>query len=73
MKKVLIIGGGSGIGYEIAKTLNSNNYDVTCVGRKGRNNFEFNYIIMNNKYLYFNFSTNSLNLSPFSSKFLKNP
>ncbi len=44
MKKVLIIGGGSGIGYEIAKTLNSNNYDVTCVGRKERNNFEFNYI-----------------------------
>ena len=44
MKKLLIIGGGSGIGYEIAKTLNSNNYDVTCVGRKGRNNFEFNYI-----------------------------
>ena len=44
MKKVLIIGGGSGMGYEIAKTLNSNNYDVTCVGRKERNNFEFNYI-----------------------------
>ena len=43
MKKVLIIGGGSGIGYEIAKKLNSNNYDVTCVGRKERNNFEFNY------------------------------
>ena len=44
MKKVLIIGGGSGIGFEIAKTLNSNNYDVTCVGRKERNNFEFNYV-----------------------------
>ena len=44
MKKVLIIGGGSGIGLEIARTLNSNNYDVTCVGRKERDNFEFNYI-----------------------------
>lgn len=43
MKKALIIGGGSGIGYEIAKTI-SNNYDVTCVGRKDRDNFEFKYI-----------------------------
>ena len=34
MKKVLIIGGGSGIGYEIARTLNSNDYEVTCIGRK---------------------------------------
>ena len=44
MKKVLIIGGGSGIGYEIAKTLNLNNYDITCVGRKERDNLEFKYI-----------------------------
>ena len=44
MKRVLIIGGGSGIGFEIAKMLNANNYDVTCVGRKNRNDFEFNYI-----------------------------
>ncbi|MBQ9659042.1 MAG: SDR family oxidoreductase [Clostridia bacterium] len=44
MKKVLIIGGGSGIGFEIAKTLNSNNYDVACVGRKERENFEFKYV-----------------------------
>ena len=42
MKKVLIIGGGSGIGLEVAKTLDSNNYDVTCVGRKDRNNFDYN-------------------------------
>ena len=44
MKKVLIVGGGSGIGLEIAKTLNQNNYEVTCVGRKERDNFEFDYI-----------------------------
>ena len=44
MKKVLIIGGGSGMGLEIAKTLDSNNYDVTCVGRKDRNNLDYNYV-----------------------------
>ena len=44
MKKVLIIGGGSGIGLEIDKTLDSNNCDVTCVGRKDRNNFDYNYV-----------------------------
>ena len=44
MKKVLIIGGGSGIGLEVAKTLNLENYEVTCVGRKQRDNFEFDYI-----------------------------
>lgn len=36
MKKSLIIGGGSGIGLEIARTLNSNDYKVTCVGRRER-------------------------------------
>ncbi len=46
MRKVLIIGGASGIGYGIAKTL-SNNYEITCVGRKERNNFEFNYLKCN--------------------------
>ena len=44
MGKALIIGGGSGIGYEIAKTLSKNNYEVVCVGRKEKNNFDFNYI-----------------------------
>lgn len=36
MNKALIIGGGSGIGLEIATKLSENNYDVTCVGRKDR-------------------------------------
>lgn len=44
MKKVLIIGGWSGIGFEIAKTLDTNGYEVTCVGRKERNNISFKYI-----------------------------
>ncbi len=44
MKKALVIGGGSGIGLEIARTLNKNNYEVTCVGRRTKENFEFNYI-----------------------------
>ena len=44
MKKALIIGGGSGIGFEIAKTLSSNDYVVTCVGRKERENFDFEYV-----------------------------
>ena len=44
MKKVLIIGGGSGIGFETAKMLGSEGYEVTCVGRKDRENFDFNYI-----------------------------
>lgn len=43
MKKALIIGGGSGIGYEIAKKLETT-YDITCIGRKDREEFEFNYI-----------------------------
>lgn len=44
MKKALVIGGGSGIGYEIARTLKLNDYDVTCIGRKDRDNFDFKYI-----------------------------
>ena len=44
MKKALVVGGGSGIGFEIAKMLHSNSYDVTCVGNKDRDDFEFNYI-----------------------------
>lgn len=43
MKKALIVGGGSGIGYEIAKRLGST-YEVTCIGRQDREDFEFNYI-----------------------------
>ena len=44
MKKVLIIGGGSGIGFEIARTLDLKDYEVTCVGRKERKSFEFKYV-----------------------------
>ena len=44
MKKVLIVGGGSGIGLEVARTLASKDYEITCVGRKERNNFEFEYV-----------------------------
>lgn len=43
MKKVLIIGGGSGIGFGIANKLKNSDYDVTCVGRKKRDNFELAY------------------------------
>lgn len=44
MKKALIIGGGSGIGFEIAKSLDLNGYEVICVGRKERDNLKFKYI-----------------------------
>ena len=43
MKKALVIGGGSGIGYEIAKMLNKNGYEVTCVGIRNKEDFELLY------------------------------